>query len=70
ELIKSGKTLIILTHELEKCLALAKKFIVLYKGNKVYDGAVSGALSLDLEAWGIRHPLKYSQHKIEELLWV
>ena len=33
-----GKTVIILTHEIEKCLALADHFIILHKGKKVFDG--------------------------------
>ncbi|MCL2175661.1 MAG: energy-coupling factor ABC transporter ATP-binding protein, partial [Treponema sp.] len=32
KLISDGKTVIILTHELEKCMAFAQKFIVLFKG--------------------------------------
>jgi len=69
KLIADGKTVIILTHELEKCLALSKRFIVLCKGNKVFDGEASGALSLDLSAWGIRHPLKNAAKRYEDLLW-
>ncbi|MCL2440308.1 MAG: energy-coupling factor ABC transporter ATP-binding protein [Treponema sp.] len=56
ELILGGKTLIILTHELEKCMSLANRFIVLYKGKKVYDADVS--FSEDIEKWGIRNPLR------------
>ncbi|MCL2210693.1 MAG: energy-coupling factor ABC transporter ATP-binding protein [Treponema sp.] len=69
KLIADGKTVIILTHELEKCLALAKRFIILYKGKKVFDGAASLALESDLEYWGIHHPLKNNSNKIESLLW-
>lgn len=70
KLIADGKTLIILTHELEKCMALANRFIVLCKGKKVFDGTVAGALERDLETWGIRHPLKGAASKPEDLLWV
>ena len=69
KLTADGKTVIILTHELEKCLALSKRFIVLSKGKKVFDGISADALSRDLEAWGIRHPLKNTALKPEELLW-
>jgi biotin transport system ATP-binding protein len=69
KLIADGRTIIILTHELEKCLALSRRFIVLCKGMKVYDGDAQGALSRDLEAWGIHHPLKNAVHKLEDLLW-
>jgi biotin transport system ATP-binding protein len=69
KLIADTKTVIILTHELEKCLALSKRFIVLCKGKKVFDGSSSDVLSLDLEAWGIHHPLKNTSIKPEDLLW-
>ena len=71
ELTADGKTLIILTHELEKCLALADRFIVLCKGKIVFDGKTDDALSLDLEAWGIHHPFKNlsSELKKEDLIW-
>jgi len=69
ELITDGKTVIILTHELEKCLALANHFIVLFKGKKVFDGLPSEALDCDLEKWGIHHPLRNKAGKLEELLW-
>jgi biotin transport system ATP-binding protein len=57
ELIADGKTIVILSHELEKCLAFAGRFIVLYKGRKVFDGACKEALECNLESWGIHHPL-------------
>jgi biotin transport system ATP-binding protein len=70
KLISDGKTVIILTHELEKCLAISNRFIVLCEGKKVYDGSASGALSCNLEAWGIHHPLKNSARKLGDLLWL
>ena len=69
KLITDGKTLIILTHELEKCMAITNRFIVLCKGKKVYDGKAADALSLDLEAWGIHNPLRKSANSLEDLLW-
>jgi len=69
KLIADGRTVIILTHELEKCLALSKRFIVLCKGKKVYDGTASDALSLNLDEWGIHHPLKNSARELGDLLW-
>jgi biotin transport system ATP-binding protein len=69
KLITDGKTLIILTHELEKCMALACRFIVLCKGKKVFDGKAGDALSLDLESWGIHNPLSKQAYRLEDLLW-
>ena len=69
KLIKEEKTIIILTHEIEKCMALAGRFIVLCKGKKVFDGTPNEALSCDLEIWGIHHALKNQANKPEDLLW-
>jgi len=69
KLLCDGKTIVILTHELEKCLALANHFIVLFKGKKVFDGTADDALSLALEEWGIHHPLKNTPRELGELLW-
>jgi biotin transport system ATP-binding protein len=74
KLIAEGKTIIILTHELEKCLALADQCIVLFKGKKVFDGSAKEALSseseIQLEDWGIRNPLHSNIQSIEDLLWL
>ena len=62
---ENGFTIILLTHELEKCLALADKFVVLHKGIIQYEGSPLQALSLDLEQWGIHIP----QGSLESLIW-
>jgi biotin transport system ATP-binding protein len=69
KLIADGKTIIILTHEIEKCLALANRFIVLCKGKKVFDGSPAQALESPLETWGIHHPLEKSVKELGDLLW-
>ena len=72
ELIKQlkadGKTIIILTHEIEKCLALADNFIVLFHGQIMFNGNPEQGLLQPLENWGIRNPL-VSYNKAEDLLW-
>ena len=55
---KEGLTIIILSHELEKCIDLCERFIVLDKGKLVFDGKTNQALEQDLERWGIRNPLR------------
>lgn len=65
---EQGRTVIILTHEIEKCLALAEKFIVLFRGKKVFDGTPEEIVKLDLEKWNIKNPFaNYSA--IKDLLW-
>ena len=65
---EQGRTVIILTHEMEKCLALAEKFIVLFRGKKVFDGTPEEIVKLDLEKWNIKNPFaNYSA--IKDLVW-
>lgn len=66
---KQKKTVIILTHELEKCLGLADKFVVLFRGDKVFDGTAREGLLQNLEQWNIRNPLN-SYSKMEDLVWL
>ena len=65
-----GKTVIILTHEIEKCLGLAQRFIVLFQGSKVFDGSAEEGLALgdQLEKWNIRNPLT-SYNGLQDLVW-
>lgn len=68
ELKSDGKTVIILTHETEKCLGMADRLIILYKGEKVFDGTADDGLKQDLEKWNIKNPLtKYDD--VSDLIW-
>jgi biotin transport system ATP-binding protein len=42
DLKAGGKTLVVVTHELEKILDLADRLVVLERGRKIYDGAPKG----------------------------
>jgi len=64
-----GKTIIILTHELEKCLGLADRFIVLFRGDKVFDGTPEDGLKQNLESWNIRNPF-VSYSSVRDLVWI
>lgn len=68
-LSNEGKTIIVLTHELEKTLALADRLVVLVRGQKVYDGNPDEALrDAPLASWGIRNPLgQYRSYR--DLVW-
>lgn len=69
QLKNEGKTLIILTHELEKILALANRLMVLFEGNLVYDGTPADALeNAPLGSWGIRNPIGAYQG-LSDLIW-
>ena len=68
QLHDEGKTVILLTHELEKCLALADHFVILQKGRLVFDGTPDEAVRLPLEQWAIRNPI--SRYKsVSDLVW-
>ena len=68
QLKTDGKTVIILTHEIEKCLGLANRFVVLFKGQKVFDGAPEEGLQQNLEQWNIRNPI-VSYKGVQDLIW-
>jgi len=68
ELHNDNKTVIVLTHEIEKCLGMADKFVVLFRGKKVFDGSPKEGLTQNLEQWNIRNPL--TQYKtLKDLIW-
>jgi len=68
QLKSEGKTIILLTHELEKCMSLADHFLVLQKGRLVFDGSPDETLKMPMESWGIRNPLA-SYREIKDLIW-
>ena len=69
KLKEEKKTVIVLTHELEKILALADRFIVLDKGKIRFDGSPQEGLSKNLEQWSIKNPIaQYSS--LKDLLWL
>lgn len=68
EVKSQGKTIVILTHETEKCLGLANRFIVLFRGEKVFDGTPEESLQTNLEQWNIRNPL-VSYTTLKDLVW-
>lgn len=68
QLKEEGKTVIILTHELEKCLGLSDRLVVLFRGKKVFDGNPEDGLKQNLEEWNIRNPL-VSYKSVKDLIW-
>ena len=69
DLKKTGKTIIILTHELEKVLAFADRLVIL-AGGKIRDQGESGAVLDRLDpAWGVRDPRKVYRNA-EDCTWL
>jgi biotin transport system ATP-binding protein len=64
-----GKTLIILTHELEKILAFADRLVILGQGGVLINGKPADVLDrLDL-SWGVRDP-RVSYATIADCTWL
>ncbi len=68
QLKAEGKTVIILTHEIEKCLGLSDRMIVLFRGKKVFDGTPEDGIKQNLEDWNIRNPL-VTYKNVMDLVW-
>ena len=68
QLKKEGKTVVILSHELEKCLGLSGRLVVLFRGKKVFDGTPDEGLKQNLEEWNIRNPL-VTYKSVKDLIW-
>lgn len=68
QLKSENKTIVILTHEPEKCLAFADNFVVLFRGEKVFEGSAEEGLKSPLENWNIHNPIT-SYSSIKDLVW-
>lgn len=68
QLKEEGRTILILTHEIEKCLGLADEFIVLFRGEKTFQGTPEEGLRQNLEQWNIRNPMN-SYSRLSDLIW-
>lgn len=66
DLQKEHYTIIILSHELDRCPALADRLMVLHKGDITFDGKPGEALKLNLETWGIRTP----SGNLSDMVWL
>ena len=69
DLKNSGRTVIILTHELEKALALADRLIILHQGCICSDGDPADVLGRLDPAWGVRDPRR-NYAAIEDCTWL
>jgi biotin transport system ATP-binding protein len=58
QLKQEGKTVILLTHELEKALALADRLVILHRGILREDGSPEATLDRLRDEYGVRDPRK------------
>jgi biotin transport system ATP-binding protein len=64
-----GKTLVILTHELEKVLAFADRLVILDKGVIRDNGGCETVLNRLIPAYGVRDP-RQSYHTVKDCSWL
>jgi biotin transport system ATP-binding protein len=69
DLKSNGKTVIVLTHELEKVLALADRLVILHRGGIRDDGPPAQVLDRLDPAWGVRDPRR-NYTSIEDCSWL
>ncbi|MDR1107467.1 MAG: energy-coupling factor ABC transporter ATP-binding protein [Spirochaetaceae bacterium] len=69
DLKQAGKTLIILTHELEKVLAFADRLIILHQGRIREDGPPAAVLDRLKDEYGVRDP-RSSYTRVEDCTWL
>jgi biotin transport system ATP-binding protein len=69
DLKNQGKTLIILTHELEKVLALADRLVILHRGTIRADDLPAAVLDRLDPAWGVRDPRRHYA-TVEDCSWL
>ncbi|MHC6202506.1 energy-coupling factor ABC transporter ATP-binding protein [Breznakiellaceae bacterium SP9] len=66
---EAGRTLIILTHELEKVLALGDRLVILAGGTVQDDGPLEAVLDRLKSEYGIRDP-RQNYSSVEECTWL
>jgi biotin transport system ATP-binding protein len=66
---QAGKTLIVLTHELEKVLALADRLLILHRARIRDNGKPAEVLDRLDPAWGVRDPRRNYQN-VEDCSWL
>jgi biotin transport system ATP-binding protein len=69
KLKESGKTLIILTHELEKVLAFAERLVILHRGKLAADGEPETVLDNLKAEYGVRDP-RCSYKTVKDCTWL
>ena len=69
ELKAMGKTIIILTHELEKVLAFADRLVILDKGKVMDEGNPEEVLDRMDASWGIRDP-RHTYKSARDCTWL
>ncbi len=68
EMAGSGIAVLIVTHEIEKALGLARSFSIMDGGKLVLSGDPASILAAGVEAFGLRDPFRPAR-RVEDLRW-
>ena len=71
KLKEENKTIIILTHEIEKILALTNRVVIINNGKLVFDDTTENATQMDKSQWEefeLHYPFT-SYKNLEDLIW-
>lgn len=69
DLAKTGMAILVVTHEIEKVLGLAKYFAIMDQGGIVLSGSPADVLAKGIESYGLRDPFR-SNRELEDLAWI
>jgi biotin transport system ATP-binding protein len=69
ELKEAGRTVVVLTHELEKVLSHADRLVILDRGSVKDDGSPAEVLDRGVAAYGIRDP-RHRYETVEDCTWL
>jgi ABC-type branched-subunit amino acid transport system ATPase component len=65
----AGLSVLVVTHEIEKVLGLAKSFAILDRGRIVLSGSPAEVLAAGIESYGLRDPFR-PQRELRDLAWL
>jgi energy-coupling factor transporter ATP-binding protein EcfA2 len=64
-----GMAILVITHEIEKVLGLAKSFAIMDRGRIVLSGSPADVLAAGIEVHGLRDPFR-PQSELKDLAWL
>jgi energy-coupling factor transporter ATP-binding protein EcfA2 len=69
DIADGGMAVLVVTHEIEKVLGLARSFAIMDRGKIVLSGPPAEILAAGIEAYGLRDPFR-PQSEIKDLAWL
>jgi biotin transport system ATP-binding protein len=69
DMADGGLSVLVVTHEIEKVLGLAKSFAIMDRGKIVLSGPPAEVLAAGIESYGLRDPFR-PQSELKDLAWL